>query len=138
MYTDNNSTQISHFQQTFKYKQLNQKQGKNNNSTGPDQLSNIKHLQKHWQMTDYSTSRTSTTLQSTTTKYLTSGNWQTSYRSPNQYQDINIRGTSYRLCISLLSVIAKTLVGKVILPLTSHITYHSLHHIHISRVQNHP
>ena len=67
---------------------------KNSNSTGPD---NIKHL-KTLARTDYSTSRTYTTLHSMTTRYPMYGNWPTSYRP-----------------ISLLSVIAKTL-EKVILP----------------------
>ena len=52
-----------------------------NNSTEPDNI-NIKHF-KTFARTDYSTSRTYTTLQLTTTRYLMFGNWPTSYQSLN-------------------------------------------------------
>ena len=51
------------------------KNSKNNNSTGPD---NIKHL-KTLARTDYSISRTYTTLHSTKTRYLMYGNWSILY-----------------------------------------------------------
>ena len=85
-YTNYNQTQINI---TTEQVHAAIKNSKKNNSTGPDNI-NIKHL-KTLAKTDYSTSRSYTTLQSATIKYLMFGNWQTSYRSPTQTKTSTLR-----------------------------------------------